>query len=40
MNYGHAAQGKILFYNYMITGVAILGLILNIVLLKRKKNKK
>jgi len=37
LNYRHAAQGNILFYNYLITGVAILGLILNIILLKRKK---
>jgi len=37
MNYRHAVQGNILFYNYLITGVAILGLILNIILLKRKK---
>ncbi|MFH0955124.1 MAG: hypothetical protein V1777_03390 [Candidatus Micrarchaeota archaeon] len=37
MNYRSAAQGNILFYNYLITGVAILGLILNIILLKRAK---
>jgi hypothetical protein len=35
MNYRNAAQSNILFYNYLITGVAVIGLILNIVLLKR-----
>ncbi len=35
MNYRHGAQSDILLYNYLITGVAVLGLILNIVLLKR-----
>jgi hypothetical protein len=37
MNHIHADQSKILIYNYEITGVAVLGLILNIILLKRKK---
>ena len=37
MNYINAPQGNILFYNYEITGVAILGLILNIILMKRAK---
>ncbi len=37
MNYKHAAQINILFYNYLITGVAVIGLILNLILLKGKK---
>jgi hypothetical protein len=37
MNYKQAAQNNILFYNYLITGVAVIGLILNIVLLRRTK---
>jgi len=37
MNYKNTAQGNILFYNYLITGVAIIGLILNIILLRRTK---
>ena len=37
MNYKHAAQDNILFYNYLITGVAVIGLILNLILLKRTK---
>ncbi len=37
MNLGSIAQGKVLNYNYIISGVAILGLILNIVLLKKSK---
>ncbi|MBI5148159.1 hypothetical protein HZA33_00590 [Candidatus Pacearchaeota archaeon] len=37
MNYINAPQGNILFYNYLITGVAVFGLILNIILIKRKK---
>jgi hypothetical protein len=36
LNYKHAVQGNILFYNYLITGVAVIGLILNIILIKRK----
>jgi len=38
LNYKHAAQSNILFYNYLITGVAIIGLILNIILIKRKRS--
>ncbi len=37
LNLRNVAQLKILNYNYIITGVAIIGLILNLVLLKRKK---
>jgi hypothetical protein len=37
MNLNNIAQGKVLNYDYIITGVAVLGLILNIVLLKRTK---
>ena len=37
MNYKNVAQSSILNYNYLITGVAIIGLILNIILLKRAK---
>lgn len=37
LNYRHAAQENILFYNYLITGVAVFGLILNIILLKKAK---
>jgi hypothetical protein len=36
MNYKHTIQDNLLFYNYLITGVAVIGLILNIILLKRK----
>jgi len=36
MNYSHIVQDKVLNYNYIITGVAIFGLILNIILIKRK----
>jgi len=36
MNLKNAPQSNILFYNYLITGVAVIGLILNIILLKRK----
>jgi len=35
MNIKGGAQSSILNYNYLITGVAIIGLILNIILLKR-----
>jgi len=38
MNFNSVAQGKVLNYNYIITGVAILGLILNVIFLKRNKN--
>ncbi len=37
MNLKNAPQNNILFYNYLIAGVAVVGLILNIILLKRKK---
>lgn len=37
MNYKHAAQSNILIYNYLITGVAVVGFILNMILLKRAK---
>lgn len=37
MNLKGIAQYNILNYNYIITAVAIVGLILNIILLKRKK---
>ena len=37
MNFNNVAQNKVLNYNYIITGVAVIGLILNIILLKRKK---
>ena len=37
MNINQVVQDKILIYNYEITGVAVLGLILNIILLKRQK---
>lgn len=40
MNYNRAAQDKILFYNYLITSVAVIGLIFNIILLKRKSEHK
>lgn len=39
MNYNNVVQEKILNYNYIITGVAIFGLILNIILLRRKGGK-
>ncbi len=37
MNYTNAAQGKILMYNYLIMGVAVIGFTLNLILLKRLK---
>jgi hypothetical protein len=37
MNLNSVAQGKILNYNYIITGAAVIGLILNIILLKRAR---
>jgi len=40
MNLRHAPQSNILFYNYLITGVAVVGLILNIILLKKSKHKR
>ena len=39
MNYKHAAQDSILIYNYLITGIAIVGLILNILLMNNKTKK-
>ena len=36
MNSNQVVQDKILTYNYIITSVAILGLILNIVMLKKR----
>ena len=39
MNLKNAPQSSILNYNYLITGVAVVGLILNIILLKKKVNK-
>jgi hypothetical protein len=39
MNLNHRSQSKILVYDYIITGVAVFGLILCIYLLnKRKEN--
>jgi hypothetical protein len=40
MNFNNITQSKILNYNYIITGVAIIGLILNIILLKRKEGER
>jgi glucan phosphoethanolaminetransferase (alkaline phosphatase superfamily) len=37
MNYKNAAQSSILTYNYLITGVAVIGLIINLILLKRSR---
>ena len=37
MNFNNVDQNRVLNYNYIITGVAILGLILNIILMKRAK---
>jgi hypothetical protein len=37
MNLGQISQQHILNYNYIITGAAVVGLILNIILLKRAK---
>lgn len=37
MNYYKVAQSKILFYNSLIFGVAIIGFILTLTLLKRMK---
>lgn len=36
MNFRQAAQSNILLYNYLIAGIAVIGLILNIILLKMK----
>jgi len=40
MNLKNVPQNNILNYNYIITGVAVIGLILNIILLKRTNQKK
>ena len=40
MNLKNIPQSNILNYNYIITGVAVLGLILNIILLKKSTQKK
>jgi hypothetical protein len=37
MNLNQIIQSKILNYDFIITGVAVIGLILNIILLRRKK---
>jgi hypothetical protein len=37
MNLKSVAQSHILNYNYIITGVAVAGLIINIILMKRAK---
>ena len=37
MNLNNISQSRILNYNYIITGAAVLGLILNIILLERAK---
>jgi hypothetical protein len=37
MNLKNIAQSHILNYDYIITGVAVIGLILNIILIKRHK---
>ena len=37
MNLKNIAQSHILNYNYIITGVAVIGLILNIIWIKRKQ---
>jgi hypothetical protein len=40
MNLKNALQSNILFYNYLITGVAVIGLIINVILLKKTQQKK
>ena len=37
LNLRHSIQNDVLIYNYLITGVAVFGLILNTILLKRAK---
>jgi len=39
MNVKNALQSDILFYNYLISGVAVIGLILNVFLLIKGQNK-
>ena len=40
MNLKNAPRTNVLNYNYIITAVAVAGLILNIILLKRKNKKR
>ncbi len=40
LNINHVVQNKVLNYNYIITGVAVFGLILNLILLKKNNQKK
>ncbi len=40
LNYRQVTQKEVLFYNCLIFGVAIFGIILNVILLKRKESKK
>jgi hypothetical protein len=37
MNFNNTLQSKVLNYDYIITGVAVLGLILNFILIRRTK---
>ena len=37
MNFNQIVQSKVLNYNYIITGAAVIGLILNIILIKKSK---
>jgi len=39
MNLKQVAQDSILTYNYLMTGVAVFGLILNILILKKSNRK-
>ena len=39
MNLNHIAQYHILNYNYIISGAAVIGLILNIILIKNRSKK-
>jgi membrane protein DedA with SNARE-associated domain len=39
MNLKQVAQNDVLTYNYLITGVAVFGLILNIYLMKKSNGK-
>ena len=38
LNLRRAPQNDILFYTYLMTGISVIGLILNIILLKRAKS--
>ena len=38
MNSRHAPQSNVILYNYIILGVAAIGLILNIILLIRRRH--